>query len=164
MHNVFPFHYFIGVYGSKSSYFSDKWNWLDCLIVVLSILSNVSSSTNVRILRTFRILRPLKSLRTVPGIAEITDVSMYMYVQMYVYVHAYLVSEYCSTSYVGAFEIYAENARWLHDHPIHDILLCGIWLATVQRSIHTHTVSSHTVSCKALVERYGFFDDFCGRI
>eukprot|EP01036_Dinobryon_divergens_P034075 gene34075-44028_t len=64
----------LGVYGSKSSYFSDKWNWLDCLIVVLSILSNISNSANIRILRTFRILRPLKSLRTLPGIAEITDV------------------------------------------------------------------------------------------
>lgn len=60
-------------YGIKS-YFTNGWNWLDFLIVVVSILGSILDTLGVadipafKSMRTLRALRPLKALSRFEGI------------------------------------------------------------------------------------------------
>ena len=60
----------MGVVGHKGAYFRDAWNWLDFLIVVLSLVSvlpgvggNYTSIRALRILRTLRLINFIPQLR-----------------------------------------------------------------------------------------------------
>jgi len=71
------FFIFLGEFMSKSiamgfilgnrSYLNDKWNWLDFIVVVTSILEVLPSMKNISGLRTFRLFRPLRSLTAMPS-------------------------------------------------------------------------------------------------
>lgn len=53
----------------RNSYLKDPWNWLDCFVVIVSILGLFQlGNKGLRALRTFRILRPLKTINAVPRI------------------------------------------------------------------------------------------------
>ena len=56
-----------GFSANEGSYINDRWNKLDFLVVVTSLLTVDDSSflPNVSSLRTFRVLRPLRSLSSV---------------------------------------------------------------------------------------------------
>jgi hypothetical protein len=60
-------------YGIKN-YFTNAWNWLDFLIVVVSVLGSLLDSLGVaeipafKSMRTLRALRPLKALSRFEGI------------------------------------------------------------------------------------------------
>jgi hypothetical protein len=51
----------------KGSYLRDAWNWLDFLVVVSSLLTEVPQMNSVSGMRTFRLMRPLRSLTTMPS-------------------------------------------------------------------------------------------------
>jgi hypothetical protein len=61
----------MGVVMHRAAYFRDGWNWLDFIIVVLSLVSilpldggnNLTAIRAVRILRTLRLLRSVRPLR-----------------------------------------------------------------------------------------------------
>ena len=48
----------------KNTYLKDKWNWIDFLVVVTSLLSLFPQFGNYSAFRTFRLLRPLRSLNS----------------------------------------------------------------------------------------------------
>ena len=60
-----------GLVADKHCYLKDYWNWLDCAVVIGSILSYFPSITNVSVLRTFRLFRPLRSLSAFPSMREL---------------------------------------------------------------------------------------------
>ena len=49
------------------SYLRDAWNWLDFIVVVSSLLTEIPALQSVSGMRTFRLLRPLRSLTTMPS-------------------------------------------------------------------------------------------------
>ena len=57
----------MGFISNTGSYINDRWNKLDFLVVITSLLTVDDSSflPNVSSLRTFRVLRPLRSLSSV---------------------------------------------------------------------------------------------------
>lgn len=70
---IFTFECLIKVIGlgliiGQSTYLSDKWNWIDFLVVISGLLSSVPQMANISGLRTFRLFRPLRSLSTLPNI------------------------------------------------------------------------------------------------
>jgi hypothetical protein len=48
----------------KNTYLKDKWNWIDFLVVITSLLSSFPQFGNYSAFRTFRLLRPLRSLNS----------------------------------------------------------------------------------------------------
>ena len=55
------------VYGfifGKNTYLKDRWNWIDFLVVITSLLSILPQFDNYSAFRTFRLLRPLRSLNS----------------------------------------------------------------------------------------------------
>ena len=48
----------------KNTYLKDKWNWIDFVVVVTSLLSLFPQFGNYSAIRTFRLLRPLRSLNS----------------------------------------------------------------------------------------------------
>lgn len=70
---IFTFECLIKVIGlgliiGQGTYLSDKWNWIDFLVVISGLLSSVPQMANISGLRTFRLFRPLRSLSTLPNI------------------------------------------------------------------------------------------------
>ncbi|XP_074639691.1 voltage-dependent T-type calcium channel subunit alpha-1H-like isoform X1 [Acropora palmata] len=58
----------MGVTGNRG-YLQDKWNRLDCLIVMIGLIEKVISNNNyLTIIRAFRVLRPLRAINKVPSI------------------------------------------------------------------------------------------------
>jgi hypothetical protein len=56
----------MGVYWGKNTYFKDRWNVFDFLIVMCSLLTwtlEVISSNDISFVRAFRALRALRPLR-----------------------------------------------------------------------------------------------------
>lgn len=51
----------------QGSYLRDPWNWLDFIVVVSSLLTEIPSMRSVSGMRTFRLLRPLRTLTTMPS-------------------------------------------------------------------------------------------------
>lgn len=51
----------------EGSYLRDAWNWLDFIVVVSSLLTEIPALQSVSGMRTFRLLRPLRSLTTMPS-------------------------------------------------------------------------------------------------
>jgi hypothetical protein len=51
----------------SGSYLRDGWNWLDFIVVVTSLLTEVPQMASVSGMRTFRLMRPLRSLTTMPS-------------------------------------------------------------------------------------------------
>ena len=51
----------------QGSYLRDPWNWLDFIVVVSSLLTEIPSMKSVSGMRTFRLLRPLRTLTTLPS-------------------------------------------------------------------------------------------------
>lgn len=51
----------------QGSYLRDAWNWLDFIVVVSSLLTEIPSMRSVSGMRTFRLLRPLRTLTTMPS-------------------------------------------------------------------------------------------------
>ena len=51
----------------STSYLSEGWNILDCLIVLISWASQLGASGSLSSLRMFRALRPLRSISRIPG-------------------------------------------------------------------------------------------------
>ena len=49
------------------SYMRDPWNWLDFIVVVSSLLTEIPQMKSVSGMRTFRLMRPLRSLTTMPS-------------------------------------------------------------------------------------------------
>ena len=60
-----------GLVMDKNCYLRDRWNWLDSVVVVGSILAYLPNVSNVTVLRTFRLFKPLRSLRTLPAMQEL---------------------------------------------------------------------------------------------
>ena len=55
-----------------NSYLRDKWNWLDFIVVVISILELLPFKImKLRALRTFRVLRPLRSFKAMPAMRKL---------------------------------------------------------------------------------------------
>lgn len=56
-------------------YLQDRWNWVDLIAVVASVLelSNVRGGKTLRVLRSFRVLRPLKMIKRFPEIKVVVD-------------------------------------------------------------------------------------------
>lgn len=57
---VFAFGFIFG----PNTYLKDKWNWIDLLVVITSLLSSLPQFGNYSAFRTFRLLRPLRSLNS----------------------------------------------------------------------------------------------------
>lgn len=51
----------------KGSYLTDAWNWLDFIVVISSLLTEIPQMQSVSGMRTFRLMRPLRSLTTMPS-------------------------------------------------------------------------------------------------
>lgn len=51
----------------KGSYLRDPWNWLDFLVVISSLLTEIPAMKSFSGMRTFRLMRPLRSLTTMPS-------------------------------------------------------------------------------------------------
>lgn len=49
------------------SYLTHGWNWLDFIVVVSSLLTEIPQMKSVSGVRTFRLMRPLRSLTTMPS-------------------------------------------------------------------------------------------------
>lgn len=49
------------------SYLRDAWNWLDFIVVISSLLTEIPQMKSVSGMRTFRLMRPLRSLTTMPS-------------------------------------------------------------------------------------------------
>mmetsp|Transcript_57655 Transcript_57655/g.158821 ORF Transcript_57655/g.158821 Transcript_57655/m.158821 type:complete len:1739 (-) Transcript_57655:67-5283(-) len=65
----------MGFISNTGSYINDRWNKLDFLVVITSLLTVDDSSflPNVSSLRTFRVLRPLRSLSSIPELQHIVE-------------------------------------------------------------------------------------------
>jgi hypothetical protein len=64
----------------KHAYLRDKWNWLDFIVVLASVISVVVSylpeagqNTWVQFLRTLRVLRPLRTVKRIKGMRPLLD-------------------------------------------------------------------------------------------
>lgn len=55
-----------GFYG-PGSYLSDRWNWLDFLVVISGLVSFTPNVPNMSAIRTLRVLRPLKMISKSKG-------------------------------------------------------------------------------------------------
>eukprot|EP01138_Halocafeteria_seosinensis_P014026 gb/GECG01014323.1/.p1 GENE.gb/GECG01014323.1/~~gb/GECG01014323.1/.p1 ORF type:complete len:1981 (+),score=157.66 gb/GECG01014323.1/:1-5943(+) len=62
----------LGVIGTNS-YFSDRWNWLDFVVVVSGYLAILPSVGNLSSLRILRVLRPLRALQAAPGLRTVVS-------------------------------------------------------------------------------------------
>ncbi len=62
-----------GMFGSRGSYFSDYWNWLDAIIVVAGICTLLSSTQNISAIRSFRMLRPLRTINKLPSLRRLVN-------------------------------------------------------------------------------------------
>lgn len=51
----------------EGSYLRDEWNWLDFIVVVSSLLTEIPQMKSVSSMRTFRLMRPLRTLTTMPS-------------------------------------------------------------------------------------------------
>ena len=51
----------------KGSYLRDPWNWLDFMVVISSLLTEIPAMKSFSGMRTFRLMRPLRSLTTMPS-------------------------------------------------------------------------------------------------
>lgn len=51
----------------EGSYLRDAWNWLDFIVVISSLLTEIPQMKSVSGIRTFRLMRPLRSLTTMPS-------------------------------------------------------------------------------------------------
>jgi hypothetical protein len=51
----------------EGSYLWDAWNWLDFIVVISSLLTEIPQMKSVSGMRTFRLMRPLRSLTTMPS-------------------------------------------------------------------------------------------------
>lgn len=51
----------------EGSYLTHGWNWLDFLVVISSLLTEIPQMKSVSGVRTFRLMRPLRSLTTMPS-------------------------------------------------------------------------------------------------
>jgi hypothetical protein len=61
-----------GFVSHYNSYLRDKWNWLDFLVVLVSIVEMVGTSyIQLKPLRTLRVLRPLRSIKALPGMRHL---------------------------------------------------------------------------------------------
>lgn len=47
-----------------NTYLKDRWNWIDLIVVITSLLSSFPQFGNYSAFRTFRLLRPLRSLNS----------------------------------------------------------------------------------------------------
>jgi hypothetical protein len=57
----------MGFIADDGSYLRDAWNWLDFIVVVSSLLTEIPQMKSVSGMRTFRLMRPLRSLTTMPS-------------------------------------------------------------------------------------------------
>ena len=57
----------MGFIMDDGSYLRDTWNWLDFIVVVSSLLTEIPSMKSVSSMRTFRLMRPLRTLTTMPS-------------------------------------------------------------------------------------------------
>lgn len=57
----------MGFFLDDGSYLRDAWNWLDFIVVVSSLLTQIPQMKSVSGMRTFRLMRPLRSLTTMPS-------------------------------------------------------------------------------------------------
>jgi len=51
----------------SGSYLRDSWNWLDFVVVISSLLTEIPAMRSVSGMRTFRLMRPLRTLTTMPS-------------------------------------------------------------------------------------------------
>lgn len=57
----------------ERTYLRDPWNWLDFVVVVMSLLSTLPSVNNFSVIRTFRVFRPLRSFSSFPAMKSIVS-------------------------------------------------------------------------------------------
>lgn len=57
----------MGFFLDEGSYLRDAWNWLDFIVVLSSLLTEIPAMKSVSGMRTFRLMRPLRSLTTMPS-------------------------------------------------------------------------------------------------
>eukprot|EP01038_Epipyxis_sp_PR26KG_P013434 gene13434-18012_t len=77
--SIFSFEFLIKISAlGVISYFKDRWNWLDAIVVFVSLISYLPQvpNSNVLVLRTLRVLRPLKSIKSIPELNTIFVVTM----------------------------------------------------------------------------------------
>lgn len=63
----------MGFVMGTNAYLSDRWNWIDFVVVAVGWVSQLPDVENLSALRTFRVLRPLRTLTTVPGMRVIVQ-------------------------------------------------------------------------------------------
>lgn len=63
----------MGFIMDKGTYLRDPWNWLDFIVVVMSLLSTLPSVNNFSVIRTFRVFRPLRSFSSFPAMKSIVS-------------------------------------------------------------------------------------------
>lgn len=65
----------LGFVFHKNSYLRDFWNWLDFIVVIISILGFLPqvNSGALKSLRIFRILKPLRTVRRIPKLKQMVQ-------------------------------------------------------------------------------------------
>ena len=63
----------LGFIFGKNTYLRDPWNWLDFIVVVTSLLSNIPGVSNFSMIRTFRLFKPLRSFSSFPQMKAIVS-------------------------------------------------------------------------------------------
>lgn len=57
----------MGFFFGKNAYLRESANWLDFVVVICSLLTEIPQLQSVSGLRTFRLMRPLRSLTALPS-------------------------------------------------------------------------------------------------
>lgn len=57
----------MGFFYDTGSYLDDSWNWLDFMVVISSLLTEIPQLKSISSMRTLRLMRPLRSLTTLPS-------------------------------------------------------------------------------------------------
>ena len=59
----------------KNAYLRDAWNWIDFIIVLVSVVgfTPMSNESSLKVLRTMRILRPLRSMHKLKSMRSLLN-------------------------------------------------------------------------------------------
>lgn len=65
----------MGFIRHKSAYLRDTWNWIDFIIVVVSVVgfTPISDESSLKVFRTMRILRPLRSMHKLESMRSLLN-------------------------------------------------------------------------------------------
>lgn len=65
----------MGFIKHKAAYLRDAWNWIDFIIVVVSVIgfTPISNDSSMKAFRTMRILRPLRSMHKLESMRNLLN-------------------------------------------------------------------------------------------